>query len=134
VRKDFHHDSVIRALKHDGWRIVDEQTPFVSGKRTVYIDIEAEQSQERLLIFVEVKGFQGNSQVSELADALGQYLLYRHVIDDAYGEDVPLFLAIPEEAYVGIFQEPLGLELSQKYGIKLLVIDTEQERILQWQR
>lgn len=134
MRKDFHHDSVLRALKHDGWRIVDEQTPFVSGKRTVYIDIEAERSRERLLIFVEVKGFQGSSQVAELADALGQYLLYRYVIDDAYGEDVPLFLAIPEEAYHGIFQEPLGAELSTKYAMKLLVIDPDQERIVRWVR
>ena len=104
----------------------------MSGKRTVYVDIEAERSQERLLIFVEVKGFLGNSQVTELADALGQYLLYRHLIDEAYGETVPLYLAIPEEAYEGIFQEILGMNITQKYGLKLLVIDPETERIVEW--
>lgn len=132
MRKDTHHDTVVRALRKNGWRILDEQSPFTVEQRTVYIDIEAERSDERRLIFVEVKGFQGDSQVTDLANALGQYLLYTHVLEQEYGSALPLYLAVPYSAFSGILSEELGIGIRAKYGVKLIVVDLEREEITQW--
>ncbi|MCC6613250.1 MAG: fatty-acid synthase [Anaerolineae bacterium] len=132
MRKDTHHDAVLRALQKDGWRIVDEQSPFTIEQRTVYIDIEAERNDERRLIFVEVKGFQSDSQVTDLANALGQYLLYAHLLEQEYGNTRLLYLAVPNDAYMGILSEELGIGIRAKYGVKLIVVDLEREEISQW--
>jgi hypothetical protein len=132
-RKDKQHDAVVRALRKDDWRIIDEQSPFTIDQRTVFIDIEAARDEQRLLIFVEVKGFQGDSQVNDLANALGQYLLYAHMLEREFGTSTPsLYLAVPQAAYDGILNEEIGLEIRERYKLRLIVVNVEREEISQW--
>jgi hypothetical protein len=43
-----------------------------------------------------------------------------------------LYLAIPQEAYTSIFEEPIGATLLETYALRLLIIDREQEVIKKW--
>lgn len=79
--KDYHHDSVKHALIKDGWKIIREQVLFIIADRHVWIDMEASKASENQRILIEVKGFEGPSQVDELMDAVGKYVVYRAVIN-----------------------------------------------------
>lgn len=55
--KDYYHDTVIQALRRDGWRVTDEQVPVLVGDRWLWIDMRVWHDETALVIFVEVKGF-----------------------------------------------------------------------------
>lgn len=86
---------------------------------------------DKRLIAVEIKSFQGSSDVSEFHTAVGQFLNYRHVITKTMPERT-LYLAIPVEAFYDFFQEPDVQEIIQTHRIKLLVYDPQNEEIRQW--
>jgi len=81
------------------------------GKKDLYVDLGA----ERLLaaekanekIAVEIKSFMGRSELDDLEKAVGQYTLYHDVMAESEPDRV-LFLAISEDVYVDLFQEPIG--------------------------
>ncbi len=132
--KDRYHDTVKRALVKDGWTIDSEQVLFVIANRHVWIDIQASRAAEAVTILIEVKGFEGPSQVEQLVEAVGKYTVYRAVIDDAGGENIPLYLAIPEKAYRGVLEEPIGIIARRQAQLKLLVFDPESEEVTEWIR
>ncbi len=127
--KDRHHDLVKRALIVDGWRIIKEQVLITTGTRRLFIDIQAASRTQPTAALIEVKGFA--SPVDALAEALGQYLLYKFAIDYA-GLDLPLFLAVPLSAYQGILSEPIGVYARQVGKIKLMVFDAVSGRVVEW--
>lgn len=127
--KDRHHEIVKRALIADGWSIVKEQFLIATRTRRLFIDIQAKSRTQSATALIEVKGFA--SPVDALAEALGQYLLYKYAIDYV-GLDVPLFLAVPLSAYQGILSEPIGEYARQVGNIKLLVFDAITGRIVEW--
>ena len=67
--KDRYHDAVKRALIKDGWSITREQVLFIVADHHVWIDIEASKESQQCTVLIEVKGFEGSSQVNELMDA-----------------------------------------------------------------
>nr|WP_253188246.1 XisH family protein [Leptolyngbya sp. 'hensonii'] len=79
--KDIYHDTVKRALQKGGWTITHDPFPLQIGKKRLSADLGTERliSAERGLqkIVVEVKSFVGQSDVKDLEQALGQYVLYR---------------------------------------------------------
>jgi XisH protein len=87
-------------------------------------------SAERL-IAVEVKSFVGPSPVSDLGEALGQYLLYKSWLARTDPERT-LYLAIDTVVAVDVFGEPAAQVLVEDYAIRLLVVDVQQGRISQW--
>jgi hypothetical protein len=131
-RNDAEHDVVIRALQNDGWQIADEQITLIAEDRHLWIDLEAVRASDRLFIFVEVKGFKSTSPVSDFAAALGQFLLYRHILNEEYEAEVPLYIAVPQSAFSGILSEKLARAMRQKYDLKLIVVDMDNEVIVQW--
>lgn len=134
-RRDTHHREVVSALHKDQWVITDDPLTLDFAGRLVGIDLGAEKllAAERASrrIAVEIKSFQGSSDVSEFHTAIGQFLNYRHVIGKAM-PDRTLYLAIPEVAYEGFFQEPDVQEIIQGQRIKLLVYDPSREELLKW--
>lgn len=46
--------------------------------------------------------------------------------------DIPLYVAIPNQAYQTIIQHILGQEMMSRYAIPLLVFDPIQEEIVEW--
>jgi hypothetical protein len=82
-------------------------------------------------IAVEVKGFLGISETTELERALGQYWLYRFLLERREPDRV-LFMAVSREAYARIFNEPDGRDLVVAQNLKLLVFDPTEEVVVQW--
>jgi hypothetical protein len=132
--KDAYHDAVRSALVKDGWTITDDPFRLVWGERDFYVDLGAERvvaaEKAGKRIAVEVKSFLGASQMHDLELALGQFLLYRSILEeqDPHRE---LFLAIPDEP-AAILDEPVGQLLIAKHLIQALVFDPQKEEILRW--
>ncbi len=106
--RDIYHEAVKNALVKDGWTITHDPLTIRVGERNLFVDLGAEQiigaEKEARKIAVEVKTFSGLSDVTDLHEALGQFVLYREVLAEMQPER-ELYLAVPEAAAEGIFQE-----------------------------
>ncbi len=133
--KDIYHDTVKRALQKDGWIITHDPFPLQIGRKRLSADLGA----ERLInaekgtqkIVVEVKSFVGRSDVKDLEQALGQYILYRQVLNEMQS-DRSLYLAITQPTFNSVFTIELGQLLLKNQIIKLIVFDDKSEAIVQW--
>lgn len=133
--KDIYHDTVKRALQKDGWIITHDPFPLQIGRKRLSADLGA----ERLInaekgtqkIVVEVKSFVGRSDVKDLEQALGQYILYRQVLNEMR-IDRSLYLAISQPIFNSVFTIELGQVLLKNQIIKLIVFDEKSEAIVQW--
>ncbi|MGD2179713.1 XisH family protein [Lusitaniella coriacea] len=109
--KDIYHDTVTTALQKDGWTITHDPFPLQIGKKRLFTDLGAERliSAERgtQKIVVEVKSFIGRSDVRDLEQALGQYVLYRQILDEM-GSDRVLYLAVSQTTFNSVFTIELG--------------------------
>ena len=133
--KDIYHNTVKRALQKDGWTITHDPFPLQIGRKRLSADlgaerlINAEKGTEKII--VEVKSFVGRSDVKDLEQALGQYVLYRQVLNEMQ-IDRNLYLAISEEVFNSVFTIELGQLLLNNNLVKLIVFEKESEVILQW--
>ena len=133
--KDIYHNTVKRALQKDGWTITHDPFPLQIGRKRLSADlgaerlINAEKGTEKII--VEVKSFVGRSDVKDLEQALGQYILYRQVLNEMQ-IDRNLYLAISEEVFNSVFTIELGQLLLNNNLVKLIVFEKESEVILQW--
>jgi hypothetical protein len=112
--KDTYHQTVKRALEADGWRITHDPFSIPIGHRNLFVDLGAEELIAAELagrrIAVEIKSFQGPSEVRNLEEALGQYLLYVPFLR-AHEPDRILYMAVPIGVYLSLFEEPIGREI-----------------------
>lgn len=133
--KDIYHDTVKRALQKDGWIITHDPFPLQIGRKRLSADLGA----ERLInaekgtqkIVVEVKSFVGRSDVKDLEQALGQYIIYRQVLNEMR-IDRSLYLAISQPVFNSVFTIELGQVLLKNQIVKLIVFDDKSEAIVQW--
>jgi XisH protein len=133
--RDLLHDAVRNALVRDGWTITDDPLRLKVPGRNLYVDLGAERvlAAERgaLAIAVEIKSFLGPSDVADLEDALGQFVLYELVLRRVEPRR-QLFLAIPEKAWKSVFAEALGEIVLGERAVRLLIIDPQKEVVIQW--
>ncbi|QEI41719.1 hypothetical protein BMF77_02317 [Dolichospermum sp. UHCC 0315A] len=133
--KDIYHDQVRNALEKENWQITKDPLVLKWGIRDLYIDLGAEKliaaEKTGQKIAVEVKSFVSNSPISDLEKALGQYILYHDILQQLE-PNRRLYLAIRQETYSELFQEPVGKILLENQRLCLLVFDSEQEIILKW--
>ena len=134
-RRDLYHQTVVNALQHDGWTITDDPLTLSYGGKDVYVDLGAERpigaEKDGVRIAVEIKVFMSASAVNDLEVAVGQYAVYAAIL----GRVDPkrqLFLAVPEHAYVEMFEHPLGQLLTETQSLHLVVFEPAEERILRW--
>ena len=84
--KDIYHNTVKNALIKDGWTITHDPLRLKWGNDLLYVDLGAEQlltaKKEDRKIAVEVKSFVSYSNMADLENALGQYILYRNIIEE----------------------------------------------------
>ena len=133
--KDLYHDNAKNALVADGWKITQDPLRLRIGKKDLFVDLGAERllaaEKDAEKIAIEVKSFVGSSNVRDLENALGQFVLYQNalsVIEPAR----TLYLAIREVTYLEIFEEELGKMLLQRNVLKLFAFDSSQEIITRW--
>ena len=132
--KDTYHDALRSALIKDGWTITDDPFRLVWGERDFYVDLGAERvvaaEKAGKRIAVEVKSFLGASQMHDLELALGQFLLYRSILEEQEADRM-LFLAMPDQA-AEVLDEAIGQLLIAKHLIRAVVFDPQKEEILRW--
>lgn len=134
--KDLYHDAVKHALQKDGWTITHDpyRLKLARGKN-LFVDLGAERlmAAERGLekIAIEVKSFRSASDMRDLEDAVGQFVLYEHLLT-RYDPDRTLYLAVPDEVHTSIFEEEAGAVLIEDRVIRLLTFSSTEESILQW--
>ena len=120
------------ALKKDEWIIGREQLPLHVGLKRVWIDLSAQKEDHSAAAFVEIKDFEKVDSVEVLRDAVGQYVLYRAAMRYNQLEYIPLFLAVPEAAFLAIFSLPLGQIAVQEAEMNLMIFDPVNEVIRKW--
>jgi hypothetical protein len=82
-------------------------------------------------IAVEVKSFLSPSRMEDLEDALGQLVLYRHVLG-SYEPDREIYLAIREDVYLNFFDQPHVAGLCAAEEVCLIVFNSNSKEIVQW--
>ncbi|HAO23202.1 MAG TPA: fatty-acid synthase [Desulfobacteraceae bacterium] len=134
-KRDIYHDTVKRALEKDGWKITHDPFPLEIGEKALSADLGAERliSAEKGLkkIVVEIKSFLGRSDVKDLQQAIGQYVMYlRVLIKNNIRRE--LYLAVPERTFEAVFTIELGQLFLEDNFIRLIVFDDEKEVITKW--
>lgn len=129
--KDRYHETVLNALKKEGWSIEqDPATLFLPGRR-LYIDILARRGDSEAAL-IEVKVFEdSNSPITYLANTVGQYLLYQAALD-YLGDTTPLYLAVPILIYHTLLSEEFVKHFIQHTKLKLVLFDPTSEEIVEW--
>ncbi|GAB3571913.1 hypothetical protein GCM10027578_30990 [Spirosoma luteolum] len=134
--RDLYHSLVVKALEKDGWVITNDPLFLKFGDRKLYVDlgaerntIAAERSGEK--IAVEIKSFLSVSPVADMEGAAGQYALYKRILA-MQQPDRMIYLAIPQRAYVNLFQNEFGELVRDTFSISLLIFDEDHETIVQW--
>ena len=134
--KDLYHDHVKNALVKDGWTITHDPLRLEwRAKKKILIDLGGEKlltaEKDTHKIAVEVKSFVGISELTDMYNAIGQFILYRMTL--AVREpDRELFLAIRKTVYEQIFTDPIVESLIQTERIKIIVFDPETQEIVKW--
>jgi hypothetical protein len=104
-------------------------------KSTLYADLGAEQpmAAERYgqKLVVEVKSFIGASKIQDLKEALGQYDIYRYLLEEI-APDRKLYVAVSTVAYKSFFKQDVIQLILNKHQLPIIVVDTEMEEIRQW--
>ena len=133
--RDRYHDHVKSALLKEGWTITHDPLRLHWGLKDMYVDLGAEQllaaEKGTRKIAVEIKSFVGLSEMDDLEKAIGQYVVYHDVLLQVEPER-DLYLAINEETFVNLFEEPIGKLLLDNRRVRLLVFDPQTEVIRQW--
>ena len=134
---DFIHTPVRNALIKDGWTITADPYTVRHENLKVFADIAAERvlAAERGTekIAVEIKTFAGRSPITEFEKALGQYLLYASVMEDAEPERI-VYLAIRDVVYAEFFHQNSIQKLLRRYNVLLMIVNMEEEEISEWIR
>ena len=134
--RDLYHDAVKNALVKEGWTITHDPLRLrLRRGKSLFVDLGA----ERLLaaergterIAVEVKTFARASDMKDLEDAVGQFVLYAHLLRRTDPDRV-LYLAVPELARRTVFEEEAGQVMLEDGVIRLFSFDPESEAIVQW--
>lgn len=121
-------------LKH-GWTITHDPYTLTFGQKDVFVDMGAERvlaaEKDNEKIAVEIKSFQGASDIRDLEMALGQYVFYRSLLT-RFEPERKLFLAVPDSIFVSILDEPIARPVIEDLGVALIAFDPQQEVIVKW--
>lgn len=134
--RDFYHTTVVAALQKDGWTIThDPYRLKLSRGKNLFVDLGA----ERLIaaekgvekIAIEVKSFRSPSEMKDLEDALGQFVLYERLLS-RYEPERRLYLAVPDGVRQSVFEEEAGSILLEDGIIRLFTFNPQDQEIVSW--
>jgi hypothetical protein len=80
---------------------------------------------------VEIKVFGTPSPVTELERAIGQYSIYRLLLERISPER-ELFLAVAQDIYEDFFRQPAIQDIVAAHQMRLLIFDPTREDIVAW--
>ena len=133
--KDIYHNEVKNALLKDGWTITADPYFIKYEDAELYADLAAEKpiaaQRQGQKIVVEIKSFIGRSLMYDFHAALGQYMVYRNLIQ-LTDPEYKLYLAIDDLVYKNFFQRKSIQLITKENKLLLMVVEMEKEEILQW--
>ncbi len=133
--KDRYHNTVKTALIKDGWTITHDPLTLRISTKKLYIDLGAERliaaERDTQKIAVEVKSFTRASDMKDLQEALGQFVLYATLLN-RYDPERIVYLAIPEVVRQAVFEEEVGQTLLEEKLVRLISFDPDREVLMQW--
>ena len=133
--KDIYHNEVKNALLKDGWTITADPYFIKYEDAELYADLAAEKpiaaQRQGQKIVVEIKSFVGRSLMYDFHGALGQYMVYRNLIQFTDPE-YKLYLAIDDIVYKNFFQRKSIQLITNENKLLLMIVEMEKEEILQW--
>ncbi|MBD2472365.1 XisH family protein [Nostoc sp. FACHB-145] len=133
--RDSIHEIVKEAVIKDGWEITYDPYVISYGERFLFVDLGASSfigvRQGNKNIAIEIKEFRGQSKIADLQQAIGQYILYRLLLNQVDPER-DLYLAVSEATYSDIFSEPIGKLAIAQIPLKLIIVDLERKEINTW--
>lgn len=133
--KDRLHAVVRTALERDGWVVTADPLVLPVGAHNLYVDLAAERviAAERGAdrIAVEVKGFTGRSEVADLEQALGQYVLYRALLERS-DPARRMVLAVPKAPWLSLFESELGRAAREGVSVRAVVFDPALMEVWRW--
>jgi hypothetical protein len=132
---DIIHNSVKNALIKDGWLITDDPYIIQYRRTTLYADLGAEcpmaAERDGQKLVVEVKSFIDASKIQDLKEALGQYDIYRYLLEET-APDRKLYIAISKVAYNTFFTQDVTQLILNRHKLPIIVVELETEEIMQW--
>jgi hypothetical protein len=134
--RDYYHDIVKKALQKDGWTIThDPYRIRLARRKNLSVDLGAERliAAEKGLekIAIEIKSFRSASEMKDLEEAVGQFVLYEHLLT-RYEPERKLYLAVPEDVRQSIFEEEAGQVLIEDKIIRLFSFNVNQAEVVVW--
>lgn len=133
--KDTYHDAVKNALIKDGWKITADPYFLQYEDADLFADLLAEKlllaEQKERKIVIEIKSFISPSLMKDFQNALGQYILYRDLLQFG-NKDYQLYLAIINTVFDTFFQRKSIQAVVKRNQIKFIVFDDEREEIVSW--
>ena len=135
--KDIYHDTVKNALIKDGWRILADSYFLQYEDAQLYADLLAEKTllaeRNNRTIVVEIKSFINPSPMRDFELALGQYMVYRDVLDLSQ-KHYDIYLAIKDTIFESFFQRKSVHAIVKRHQIEFMVFNHEKEEIILWIR
>lgn len=134
--RDYYHDIVCHALQKDGWTITHDpyRIKLARGKN-LFVDLGAQKliaaEKGMAKIAVEIKSFRSASEMKDLEEAIGQFVLYERLLT-RYEPERKLYLAVPENVIKSVFEEEAGKVLLEDEILRLLTFDTTKEEVFKW--
>jgi hypothetical protein len=132
---DIIHNLVKNALIKDGWSITNDPYIIQYQRTVLYADLGAERSiaaeRDGQKLVVEVKSFIGASKIQDLKEALGQYDIYRYLLEET-APDRKLYIAASKTAYNTFFTQDVIQLILHKHQLPMIVVDIETEEITRW--
>lgn len=117
-----------------GWTVGTKPVTVRSDARKIFIDAGASRQVNgsiQQIMLIEIKCFPDrDSTTEELYIAIGQYIVYRAVLQDRQ-IDIPLYLAIPEDVYEEVFDSTIQRGMRDN-KIKAIIVNLDTEVIAAW--
>jgi hypothetical protein len=133
--KDIYHDAVKNALIKDGWIIIADPYFLQYEDAELYADLFVEKAllaeQEGRKIVVEIKSFISPSPMRNFENALGQYILYRDILQLA-SKNYKIYLAIRDTVFDTFFQRKSIQAVVKLQQIEFIVKNNKREEITLW--
>jgi hypothetical protein len=144
-RRDTTHHIIKQALVKEGWEITDDPYVISYGERFLFIDLGVGRSRflsqqkgyiigverDRTRIAIEIKEFRGLSAMADLEQAIGQYSLYKLLLNQVDpGREI--YLGVTDITYETIFSEQIGKLVINELPLNLLVVDATTAEVKQW--
>ena len=135
MAKDFFYEIFKEILLSDGWKITHDPYQVRVGSIGYEIDFGAEKligaEKNNKKIAIELKSFNGPSNINEFHKAVGQFNDY-FVILEMLDPSRILYLAVPEKTWNTFFQEIVIQKAIQRIQAKVIVYNPSTKKIVKW--